>query len=275
VNLAILTTVSNYPFDASCPGSLYNSRFMQSLLEASGQFSEVLLLNQNPRTEDIRNRLAAWSKRHQNQEIDQVFWYFCGHMSYWKDARYCGSEFTHHLPEATSLSNSELDQWLRHVRPRRIIKMIDASPSSSICIPGQEAACLDALERHRADITMCSFQHQPVPREPYHGTAWTRAWIGAALSRRSGKVSYRHIEHTLTNTFELGSDQVLFSFKPGAGQEAFLQMTPALESLASGGLAYPSVAKPLLNQSEHPTLSRLHSIWPDRPGEWPQIQRAA
>jgi len=276
VNLAILTTVSKYQFDSGFPGSMANVRHMQALLKGTGLFSEVLLIDHNPRTEDIRRRLSDWSRRHQDKPVGQVFWYYSGHGFYCHDARYCGTEFSPGMPEATSISNTEVDRFLTSVQARRVIKLIDASPFSTPYRLCQEAAFLNALEWNRVDITMCSYVRQPLQVPHEEGSPFTRSWIAAVLGRRSGAVKYRHIEQWLANRFDISTDQVLLSLKPGTGHEALCNITPSLQRLAMTGLAQAlDVKASRFNRSARLTTSPHRPTWRDQPAEWPQIRKVA
>ena len=276
MNLAILTTVSKYQFDSGFPGTTANARHMQALLRGTGLFCEVLLIDHNPRTEDIRRSLSDWSRRHQGKPVDQVFWYYSGQGFYCHDARFCGTEFSPGMPEATSISNTEVDRFLNSVQAHRVIKLIDASPFSTPYSLCQEAAFLNALEWNRADITMCSYDRQPLQLSHEEGSPFTRAWIAAVLGRRSGAVKYRHIEQSLASQFDISTDQVLLSLKPGMAHEAMCNITPALQRLAVSGLSHASSVKATgFNRSARQTPSPPRPTWRDQLEEWPQTRKVA
>ena len=212
------------------------------------------------------------------QLIDEVFWYFSGHGLYCGDARYCGRDYSPQLPESTSLSNREVDHLIRLVRPRVVVKVIDACQSGVPYIkgPGPTPAFLQALERSRLEsfISMCSCTREQSSYARQFGSDFTLAWLDAVLQRKSGLVTYRQIEHTLIQQFQKRLDQTPFIVKQGIGHDVFCRITPDMQSLARtiGDARMSKCA--YLNRSGHPRPSPPHSTLPSRLSRWRRTRLA-
>ena len=276
MNLAVVISVSEYQFAPALPGCKLDARHMKQMLELTGRFDDILVLDQSPSTPEIRSTLKDWIKRYKGQLVDEVFWYFTGHGLYYGDARFCGREFSTQLREATSISNQEVDDLLRLLKPRVVVKVIDACQSGAPYIKGQPPAFRRALEDSRLEsfISMCSCTHEQSSYAHLFGSDFTLTWLEAVLQRRSGLVSYRQIEQHLIQQFQHQVAQTPFFVKQGTGHEMFCRITPEMQTLARAIDNARTGKRALLNRSERPRPSRPRSTWPDRPSEWPRTQPA-
>jgi hypothetical protein len=74
---------------------------------------------------------SFFSKYQTGGNIDETLIYFSGHGVYQNDALLCCTDFDINRPATTSISNSELDDLLRSVKPNVAVKVIDACQSGS------------------------------------------------------------------------------------------------------------------------------------------------
>ena len=276
MNLAAIISVSEYQFASALPGCKLDAQYMHQMLQLTGRFDNILVLDQSPSTPDIRSSLKAWMQRHKGQLVDEVFWYFTGHGLYYTDARFCGRDYSPQLLEATSLCNQEVDDLLRWLQPRVVVKVIDACQSGAPYIKGQPPAFRRALEHSRLEsfISMCSCTREQSSYAHLFGSDFTLTWLDAVLHRRSGVVSYRQIEQHLIQQFQHQSAQTPFFVKQGTGHEMFCRITPEMQGLARAIEAARLGKRALLNQSAHPRPSQPRSTWPGRTSEWPRTQPA-
>jgi hypothetical protein len=276
MNLAVIISVADYQSASSLPGCKLDGQYMRQLLELTGKYDDILVLDDSPSTTDIRLAMHDWASRHQHELIDEVFWYFSGHGLYCGDARYCGRDYSPQLPESTSLSNREVDHLIRLARPRVVVKVIDACQSGVPYIKGPAPAFLQALERSRLEsfISMCSCTREQSSYARQFGSDFTLAWLDAVLQRKSGLVTYRQIEHALIQQFQKRQDQTPFFVKQGIGNEVFCRITPEMQSLARtiGDARMNKCAH--LNRSGPPRTSPPHSTLPGRLSKWRRTRLA-
>jgi len=102
MNLAVIISVSEYQYASALPGCKLDAQHMQHMLQLTGRFDDILVLDQSPSTPDLRTHLNDCVKRNKGQLVDEVFWYFTGHGIYYGDARFCGRDYSPQLLEATS-----------------------------------------------------------------------------------------------------------------------------------------------------------------------------
>ena len=276
MNLAVIVSVSDYQYACALPGCKLDAQHMHSMLQLTGRFDDILLLDQSPTLAEIRTSMKNWIKRYQDQLVDEVFWYFTGHGMYFGDARFCAREFSPQLLEATSLSNQEADDLLRLLKPRVVVKVIDACQSGAPYIKGQPPAFRRALEDSRLEsfISMCSCTREQSSYAHLFGSDFTLTWLDAVLHRRSGVVSYRQIEQYLIQQFEHQAAQTPFFVKQGTGHEVFCRITPPMQTLSRAIEAARLGKRALINRSERPRPSPPRSTWPDPPSGWPRTQPA-
>jgi hypothetical protein len=246
------------------------------MLQLTGRFDDILVLNQSPTIPDMRANLRAWVRRFKGQLVDEVFWYFTGHGIYYGDARFCGRDYSPQLLEATSLGNQEVDDLLRQLQPRVVVKVIDACQSGAPYIKGHPPAFRRALEHSRLEsfISMCSCTREQSSYSHLFGSDFTLTWLEAVLQRRSGVVTYRQIEQYLIQQFQHQVAQTPFFVKQGTGHEIFCRITPSMQALARAIEAARLGKRALLNRSERPRPSPPRSTWPDRTSGWPRTQPA-
>jgi len=238
MNLAVIISVSEYQYASALPGCKLDAQHMQHMLQLTGRFDDILVLDQSPSTPDMRTHLNDWVKRNKGQLVDEVFWYFTGHGIYYGDARFCGRDYSPQLLEATSLSNQEVDDLLRLLQPRVVVKVIDACQSGAPYIKGHPPAFRRALEHSRLEsfISMCSCTREQSSYAHLFGSDFTLTWLEAVLQRRSGVVSYRQIEqHDSTISAPGGADAVFR--QAGDGPRNVLPYQPAH---ANPGTHHPS-----------------------------------
>ncbi len=276
MNLAVIISVSEYQYASALPGCKLDAQHMQHMLQLTGRFDDILVLDQSPRTPDMRTHLNDWVKRNKGQLVDEVFWYFTGHGIYYGDARFCGRDYSPQLLEATSLSNQEVDDLLRLLQPRVVVKVIDACQSGAPYIKGHPPAFRRALEHSRLEsfISMCSCTREQSSYAHLFGSDFTLTWLEAVLQRRSGVVSYRQIEQHLIQQFQHQVAQTPFFVKQGTGHEMFCRINPHMQTLARTIQAARLGKRVMINRSERPKPSQPRSTWPDRTSGWPRTQPA-
>jgi hypothetical protein len=276
MNLAVIISVSDYQSVSALPGCRLDGQYMRQLLELTGKYDDILVLDNSPSTTEIRLAMHDLASRHQHELIDEVFWYFSGHGLYCGDARYCGRDYSPQLSESTSLGNREVDHLIRLVRPRVVVKVIDACQSGAPYIKSPTPAFHQAIERSRLEsfISMSSCTREQSSYARLYGSDFTLAWLDAVLHRRSGVVTYRQIEQSLIEQFQKRQDQTPYFVKQGIGQEVFCRITPQMQSLARtiGNARMDKCAH--VNRSGHPRPSQPHSTLPGRLSRWQRTRQA-
>ncbi|NDF63936.1 MAG: hypothetical protein EB096_01980, partial [Betaproteobacteria bacterium] len=72
MNLAVVISVSEYQYASALPGCKLDAQHMQHMLQLTGRFDDILVLDQSPSTPDMRTHLNDWVKRNKGQLVDEV-----------------------------------------------------------------------------------------------------------------------------------------------------------------------------------------------------------
>ncbi len=233
MNLAILIAISRYDHAHDLPGCTQDARNMRQLLVACHKYDHILEITEKTSASDLWQSLMAFVAEHQDKKIEEVMLYFSGHGYYQGDARFCGSDFESSRRHSTSVSNAEIDLLLRQLKPRVMVKVIDACQSGMPYIKGEQDAFKLALSRSvlPSFISMASSQCDQPSYVNLEGSDFTLKWIEAVVGTQAGPIYYSDIGAYLAKAFEGNADQTPFFVSQGHGREMLCVMNDALAKL--------------------------------------------
>ena len=236
MNIAILIGISKYKSEAQLPACARDVENMRRLLMATKKYDDIQCINDQTNASQVKDSLRAFFAKHQNTpEISEALIYFSGHGVYQNDALLCCSDFDINRPATTSVSNAELDDLLRSIKPEVAIKIIDACQSGSPYIKDASAGFEKALGASHLNSFICmasSRQDQSSYATP-NESAFTAQWIDAAISKDAGTILYRDIQAALADAFVTNPDQTPFFVNQGTGLEAFCTVSDEIRQLAN------------------------------------------
>jgi hypothetical protein len=247
MNIAILIGIAKYKSEAPLPACGLDAENMRRLLAATKKYDDIQLVVDNTNASQVKDALRQFFGKYQSVNgIEEAFVYFSGHGVYQNDAMLCCSDFDSNRPATTSMSNTELDDLLRSVRPAVAVKVIDACQSGSPYIKDASAGFEKALSKSSLGsfICMASSRQDQSSYASASESFFTKRWIDAALSKEDGSVLYRDIQAALADAFVSDPDQTPFFVSQGSGLEVFSTVTEDMKAL---------------------TLGRAKSLLPDKP----------
>ncbi|MGS0943698.1 caspase family protein (plasmid) [Pseudomonas luteola] len=127
LNIAILIGITDY-IDAhnQLPACKNDIAIMNDLLNDSGKFNEIVIIPSSD-GKILKTNLAEHIAKYKDKEIDELFFYFTGHGDFKNEEfRYLLRDYSPSRPAQTSLSNEELDNLLRSLSPKVVVKVVDA-----------------------------------------------------------------------------------------------------------------------------------------------------
>lgn len=234
MNIAILVGISNYASEHQLPACALDAENMRRLLLATRKYDDVQLVSDQTTASQVKDALRNFFAKHQNSgSIDEALIYFSGHGVYQNDALLCCTDFDANRPATTSISNSELDDLLRSVKPNVAVKIIDACQSGSPYIKDASAGFEKALGKSQLNsfICMASSRQDQSSYASRTESFFTARWIQAALSKPEGHILYRDIQAALADAFVASPDQTPFFINQGTGLEAFSSVTDEMRAL--------------------------------------------
>lgn len=125
--IAILIGVEQYSNEARLPACQADVDLIADIVKSSGKYADCLVMGASPTSADAKDRLAQFIRNHAAKEIDELFFYYSGHGSrYADDFVYMFADFSSTRRETTGLRNTELDDMLRSLNPKLVVKVVDA-----------------------------------------------------------------------------------------------------------------------------------------------------
>ncbi|MCG3112015.1 MAG: caspase family protein [Candidatus Manganitrophus sp. SB1] len=247
MNIAILIGVSQYKVAAPLPACAADVEQMRRLLTATNKYDDICCLTAQTSSGPLKEALRGFFAKYQSgAEIGEALIYFSGHGVYHADALFCCSDFDPNRPATTSISNEELDDLLRSVKPIVAVKVIDACQSGSPYIKDASAGFEKALRTSRLSsfICMASSRQDQSSYASVNASAFTAKWIDAALDKQSGTVLYRDIQAVLADAFVNNPDQTPFFVTQGTGLEIFAAVTEEMRKIVTERSKSSTVATP-------------------------------
>jgi hypothetical protein len=247
MNIAILIGIAKYKSETPLPACGLDAENMRRLLAATKKYDDIQLVVDNTNASQVKDALRQFFAKYQTVGgIEEAFVYFSGHGVYQNDAMLCCSDYDSNRPATTSMSNAELDDLLRSVKPAVAVKVIDACQSGSPYIKDASAGFEKALSKSSLGsfICMASSRQDQSSYASASESFFTKRWIDAALSKEDGSILYRDIQAALADAFVSDPDQTPFFVSQGSGLEVFSTVTEDMKAL---------------------TAARAKSLVPDKP----------
>lgn len=241
MNLAILIGVSSYGGKYNdLPGCANDVNAMHQLLQATGKYQSILLLNATTTSQFVKGELSKFIASQKQNPIDEVFFYFSGHGDFvHDDFLYLFTDHDSARLKQTSLSNSELDQQLRALRPKLALKVIDACHSgvSYVKTPDVFQKYLDAS---RIGFEKCYFMFSSQANQKSYQTAeisdFTRSFLCSLEDSSEMRIRYKDIIDFISDDFERNSYQTPFFVIQADFTELFWEGTTAINLLVKKSL---------------------------------------
>ena len=247
MNIAILIGVSKYRSESPLPACSLDAESMRRLLVATRKYDEIQLVNDQTSASHVKDSLRQFFAKYQNVPgIEEAFIYFSGHGVYHNDALFCCSDFDSSRPATTSISNCELDDLLRSVKPKVAVKVIDACQSGSPYIKDAGAGFEKALGKSQLNSFICMSSSRQ-DQSSYASTSesfFTSKWIEAAAEKSDGQVLYRDIQAALADAFASDPDQTPFFVNQGTGLEVFGSVTDDMRAYRGARMKLLTAEKP-------------------------------
>lgn len=125
--IALLIGVSKYDNEADLPPCKKDIQVVSKIIAGSESYDDCLTLDGNEKSATLKAEVASYIRKHQDDTIDEIFFYYTGHGSSTPDDfLYLFSDFSSSKVEQTSLRNSEFDSMLKSLSPKQTIKVVDA-----------------------------------------------------------------------------------------------------------------------------------------------------
>jgi hypothetical protein len=243
MNIAIILSVSDYPGGNSLPGCILDGEIMKTLLESTRKYDSILYINKNTNSLIVKEQISKFIRDNKAQEIDEIFFYYTGHGDFRNnDFLYVLSDFEENQYRQTSLSNSELDDFLRQLNPKLTIKVIDACHSGVTYVKDTNVF-IKNIDKSKEQFNSCYFMFSSMPEKSCYQTEtisyFTKSFIDSVLKYPSTDIRYRHITDYISDDFENNPLQKPFFVTQADHTEIFCSVDENLKEILSAQMNCP------------------------------------
>lgn len=209
MRLAILIGISTYEELNDLPACERDVDAMHELLLSTGHYPDhnILKISGSEKANNIKEKIIAFLNNYNDQEISEVFFYYSGHGLYREDELYyLMSDYKETSLRQTSIENSEVDSWLRNLKPEITTKVVDT------CYAGLQYIKNDqVVMKNTNNFKKCYFfLSSQVDQKSYTSEGlsdFTKSFIVGIKNCPQGKVRYKQIMDAISDHFEMEGKQ--------------------------------------------------------------------
>jgi len=207
LNLAIVLGITNYQDTANhLPACKNDIEAINKTLISSGRFSNIHIIP----SEDGKNTkayLAELVEKYKSEDIDELFFYFTGHGDFKNDEfRYLLRDYSTQKPAQTSISNSELDTYLRNLAPSLVIKVVDACHSGMPYIKDGTSFSDYMKAETESHFSKCYFLFSSQSDQQSWATSkissFTKIFVESVSNSSTDTIRYKDIIDYISDSFQ-------------------------------------------------------------------------
>lgn len=235
-NLAILIGVADYQFINKLAPCDRDINLMSNILDISGKYQEILLLNNSPFSTTAKDQIAEFIRLHQETDIDEIFIYYTGHGTRIKDDFfYLFADFDEQRLEQTSLRNSEFDAMLKSLKPKLTVKVIDACQAGTEYIKSNQELQLIFDKSSKESFNKAYFLFSSSSAESSIAlqdfSVFTKSFAKSLLNFESQNVRYRDIMAYISDDATVKKHQTPLFIQQADNTEIFINVSDKITEL--------------------------------------------
>ncbi len=244
MNLAILIGVSDYTDKVnSLPACRRDIDSMIAVVEATEKYDQIVKFDREVRASNVKTKIAQKIESLNGSEVDEVFFYYTGHGDF-RDNEFFFilSDFNEERLRQTSLQNSEMDNWLRTLKPRLTVKVVDACHSGLSYVKDKrylETHLQKTIESFNSCYFMFSSMSQQYSYQDNSLSYFTRSFIQALNRTASDIVRYKDIIDFISDDFESNQVRTPVFVTQATFTEPFTQRTTQLMEVTQKIIGVP------------------------------------
>lgn len=260
MNIAILIGVSNYKNGIpNLPGSKNDILQFDELIRNTKKYDEILSISTETDSSNVKDKLASFINGKKGVEINELLFYFSGHGDFSNDEfYYILSDFSFDKRTQTSLENSELDNLIKSLTPKLVIKIVDACHSGVNYI--KDVASIDSYIKSTSNqFQNCYFLYSSLnAQSSFQGNKFsffTLSFINAVKHHQQKEIRYKDIIDYISDNFTSFPEQTPFFVTQADFTEIFCVKKPELNKFLE---QIPETFHP--NNEENEDIDKYTSI---------------
>ena len=248
MKIAIVLAVSTYDRSPNLPACVKDSAAVSSLVRETGRFDEVVVISDKAPAALTKERIRHLLRSKTGTPVEELFFYFSGHGGIIDDDfRFILSDFDEEHPNATAISNEELDGWARGLEPQLFVKIVDACNSGTQYI--KDVSVLPkSIETGRAGFKHCYFLFSSLDSQSSFASDslsdFTRALIESVVKHKADSIGYSDLARSVADAFRGRADQTPYFVQQATLTEQFVDITAELRETLRAMLAKPVLPEP-------------------------------
>ena len=240
MKIACLLGISKYDNCSDLPACKNDVELMKTLLEATDEYEQVLKIDGNRSSSKIKQQIVSFMTQYKGQEIDQVFFYYTGHGDFdGNDFFYVLSDFEDNRKKQTVIENTELDNWLRLLKPKLAIKVVDACHAGVQYIkdPDVFQKFLNKTpESFRSCYFLFSSQKDQFSYQDNSLSDFTHSLAKSVTSFQGTEIRFKDMIDSVSDEFTSNSKQTPFFITQATNTELFAAVDTRLRKQISSEL---------------------------------------
>jgi hypothetical protein len=259
MRIACLLGVSKYKTLNELKACENDIALMNSVLEATGCYDEILHIAGNQESSIVKQQLVSFFTKYKGKHIEQALFYYTGHGDFdGKEFFYLLSDYEHSRKKQTTIENTELDNWIRLLKPELTVKIIDACHAGVQYIKDPNVF-EKFLQSTPNSFDSCYFLFSSL-KEQYsyqdeNLSAFTKSIVLSISNFEGTEMRFKDIIDYVSDDFDANAKQTPFFITQATNTELF---TTVDRSLNEKILSYLYIYCPMLTPSEKKVID--HSI---------------
>lgn len=241
MNIAILIGISDYEKQPKLPACRADLDAMDSLLKSTAKYDNVHVFDDSLVSTELKDAIAQVIDElvESETDVEEVFFYYTGHGLFdGEEFYYPLKDFDRNKLSQTSLSNSDVDRWLKSLAPELAVKVIDACESGIQYIKATDGVDLEKYVQEtksgfRKCVFMFSSQHNQSSFQDDQQSFFTRYFLEAVKTHDGDRIRYGYIIDYITDKFEGNPRQKPYFVQQGTNTELFSTLTADINELKS------------------------------------------
>lgn len=244
LNIAIIISVNEYIHENPLPACQADAALIRKIIAGADKFDHILELSGN--ASSSKQQLSEFILHHKAAAINEVFFYYTGHGTIVNDDFcYMFADYDEKKHASTSLSNNELDDMLRSLKPEMVIKVVDGCYSGVRYVKESSTDLFEkSITRSKATFQKCYFmfssQSHEVSYQDNDYSDFTRAFGEAIFQHKPESIRYRDIIDGIADYFSHCGDQKPTFVVQADNTELFFQITSELRDELTKLLVRPA-----------------------------------
>ena len=233
MRIAILIGVSEYTGKVNkLPACKRDVDAMSAVIKATEKYDEILTFSGLVPAAEVKAKISEAIKSLSGSQIEEAFFYYTGHGDFRDDEFfYILSDFTEDKLRQTALQNSEIDNWLRTLKPTLAIKVVDACHAGLTYVKDKkhiETLLQKSLDQFKHCYFMFSSTAQQYSYQDDNLSFFTQSFLEAIDTSDSENIRYKDIIDFISDEFSSNDVQTPVFVTQATFTEIFSQRTTQL-----------------------------------------------